>query len=100
MDSKEIGKLIKKLRMNKGLTQQELGDKVGVGFRAVSKWESGLTLPDISIISELSKILGVKSDYLLCPSAYYCHQPKKHSKKKYLSSLKINIVIKKKILKS
>ena len=65
MDNKKIGKLIAKLRNEQGLTQQELGDKIGVGFRAVSKWERGLTLPDISNINELSKILGISSDELL-----------------------------------
>ena len=65
MDNKKIGKLIADLRKEKGLTQQELGDKVGVGFRAVSKWERGLTLPDITIINDLSNILGISSDELL-----------------------------------
>lgn len=65
MNQEKIGKLIAKLRKEKGLTQQELGDKVGVGYRAVSKWETGSTLPDISIIKELSTILGISSDELL-----------------------------------
>jgi len=65
MDNKKIGKLIANLRKQKGLTQQELGDKVGVGFRAVSKWERGITTPDISIINDVSKILGISSDELL-----------------------------------
>ena len=65
MDNKKIGKLIADLRKQKGMTQQELGDKIGVGFRAVSKWERGLTLPDIDNINELSKILGITSDELL-----------------------------------
>jgi len=65
MDQDKIGKLIAKLRKEKGLTQRELGDKVGVGFKAVSKWERGITCPDISIINELSKILGITSDELL-----------------------------------
>jgi len=65
MDNKKIGKLIAMLRKQKGLTQQELGDKVGVGSRAVSKWECGTTVPDISIINELSTILGISSDELL-----------------------------------
>ena len=43
-------------RINKGLTQEQLGDMVGVGFRSVSKWERGITLPDISIINDVSKI--------------------------------------------
>ena len=65
MDQEKIGKLIAKLRKSKGLTQRELGDMVGVGFRAVSKWETGLTSPDISIINDLSKILGISADELL-----------------------------------
>ena len=65
MDNKKIGKLIADLRKKQGLTQQELGDKVGVGFRAVSKWERGITLPDITIINEVSRILGISSDELL-----------------------------------
>ena len=65
MDQDKIGKLIAKLRKEKGLTQRELGDKVGVGFKAVSKWERGITCPDISIINELSKILGITADELL-----------------------------------
>ena len=65
MNQEKIGKLIAKQRKLKGLTQQELGDKVGVGYRAVSKWETGLTMPDISIINELCEILGITSDELL-----------------------------------
>ena len=65
MDQIKVGKLIAKQRKEKGLTQQELGDKVGVGYRAVSKWETGQTMPDISIINELSKTLGITTDELL-----------------------------------
>lgn len=65
MDQEKIGKLIAKLRKSKGITQRELGEMVGVGFRAVSKWETGLTSPDISIINDLSKILGISADELL-----------------------------------
>lgn len=65
MDNIKIGKLISKLRKQKGLTQQELADMVGIGNQAVSKWERGITIPDISIINELSKILEISSDELL-----------------------------------
>lgn len=92
MDNKKIGKLIATLRRNIGLTQQELGDKVGVGFRAVSKWERGINLPDISIINDLSKILGISSDELLSGEL----NPEKYSdnnkdKKKLSIPLKITI---------
>ena len=65
MDQEKIGRLIANLRKEKGMTQRELGEKVGVGFKAVSKWERGVTIPDISIINDLSKILGITSDELL-----------------------------------
>ena len=65
MDNNKIGKLIAELRRKQGLTQEQLGEKVGVGFRSVSKWECGKTLPDIGIVNELSKILGISSDELL-----------------------------------
>jgi len=65
MDLRKIGKLIAKLRNEKGLTQQELGDIVGVGFRTVSKWERGLNLPDIENINELSKIFSVTKEEIL-----------------------------------
>ena len=47
MDNIKIGKLISELRNKSKLTQQELGDKIGVGFRAVSKWECGQSLPEL-----------------------------------------------------
>lgn len=65
MDNKKIGKLIATLRNKEGLTQQDLGDKIGVGFRAVSKWERGLNLPDIGNMTELSKIFGITLDELM-----------------------------------
>lgn len=90
MDNKKVGKLIAKLRKEKELTQQQLGDKVGVGFRAVSKWERGLTMPDIGIINELSKILGISSDELLSGEL---KKNKSNNKKKMSLKLKITISI-------
>lgn len=65
MNQEKVGKLIAKMRKQKDLTQRQLGEMVGVGFRAVSKWERGQTMPDISIINELSEVLGITSDELL-----------------------------------
>lgn len=61
----KISKIIKELRKEKNLTQNELGDKLGVSGKAVSKWERGESLPDITIIKKLSDILGISSDELL-----------------------------------
>lgn len=60
MDNNKIGKFIASLRKEKGLTQQELGDKLFVTDKAVSKWERGLSLPDISLLKKLAEILDVE----------------------------------------
>ena len=84
MDQEKIGKLIARLRRAKNLTQQDLGDIVGVGHQAVSKWERGNCLPDISIINKLCEVLDITSDELLkgeLNETHQLHLPKKH---KYL----------------
>jgi len=93
MNQEKIGKLIAKMRKEKGLTQQELGDKVGVGYRAVSKWETGLTLPDISIINELSNILGITADELLKGELQKKPTEPKQAKRKLLLIIPIIIVL-------
>lgn len=60
-----IGKKIKFSRVEKGLTQERLAECLGVSAQAVSKWERGMTYPDISVIPLLSKALGVSADALL-----------------------------------
>lgn len=61
----KIGEFICKLRKEKGLTQSELGKKLFVTDKAVSKWERGLSLPDISILENLSNELGISISELL-----------------------------------
>lgn len=65
MNQEKMGKLIAKLRKEKKLTQEQLGSKLGVNSKAVSKWECGLTTPDISILNELADILGITTTELL-----------------------------------
>lgn len=49
-----IGMNIKRLRQNKGMTQEKLGEVLGISGQAVSKWESGAALPDIMILPTLA----------------------------------------------
>ena len=65
MDQEKIGKFIASKRKEKKLTQEELALKLGVTNKAVSKWERGRCLPDLSIIQELCKILGISVSTLL-----------------------------------
>lgn len=60
MDNNKIGNFIASVRKEKNLTQKELGDKLFVTDKAVSKWERGLSLPDITLLSKLSEILDVE----------------------------------------
>ena len=59
MDCTKIGKLIAHLRKEKGMTQKNLADELGVLNKTVSKWKCGLGCPDLSYWSDLSVILGV-----------------------------------------
>ena len=60
-----IGKRIAFLRKEKGLTQEELANQMGVSPQAVSKWENDQTCPDISALPRLARLLGVTVDELL-----------------------------------
>ena len=60
-----IGKRIALLRKEKGLTQEELAQHMGISPQAVSKWENDQTCPDISALPKLSRLLGVTVDELL-----------------------------------
>lgn len=59
MNYSKVGQLISKLRKEKGMTQLELANKLGITDRAVSKWECGKGCPDISLLDDLSKILDI-----------------------------------------
>ncbi len=59
MDNYITGTTIKRLREAKGITQAQLAEQIGVGSKAVSKWETLKGLPDITLIEPLAKALGV-----------------------------------------
>lgn len=68
MNIKKVGEQIAVLRKAKGLTQSELGERIGIAFQAVSKWERGETLPDVTLLPDLAKILGTTVDFILLGS--------------------------------
>ncbi len=65
MDNIKFGKLIKKLRENKKMTQKELGEKLNITNKAISKWERGISIPDVEMFPPLSEVLGVSVEELL-----------------------------------
>ena len=65
MDSKKIGQFIAKLRKEKGLTQKQLGNKLYVTDKAISKWERGLNLPDIILLQKLANEFDIEVSDIL-----------------------------------
>lgn len=61
----EIGKRIKELRVSKSMTQEDLAFKLGVSTQAVSRWETSITYPDITLLPILANMFDMTVDYLL-----------------------------------
>lgn len=59
-----IGRNIKRLREEKKITQQQLADALGITYQAVSKWECGTTLPDVTILPLIAEYFCVSIDSL------------------------------------
>ena len=109
MDNNKIGKFISSLRKDKGLTQQELGERLYVTDKAVSKWERGLCFPDISVLIPLTETLNIslydllrgekvnkeEVEETLKNTINYSNNELKRKKKKYIiiSSISIFIVV-------
>ncbi len=59
-----LGSVIKRLRTEQGVTQDALAEYLGISYQAVSKWETGTTLPDITLLPKLAVFFGVRIDEL------------------------------------
>ena len=65
MAKKSMGEIISALRKERNMTQRELAEKMNVTDKAVSKWERGLSCPDVSSLPDLAEALGVPVETLL-----------------------------------
>ena len=66
MDQKQIGSFLAQLRKEKNLTQSQLGDLLGVTNKTISRWENGNYMPDLALLPELSRILDITINELIC----------------------------------
>ena len=64
-DMQQIGRRIASLRREADMTQPALADRLGVSFQAVSNWERGVSMPDISNLPALAEVFGISIDQLL-----------------------------------
>ena len=75
MQEKTIGEKIREYRQKKGLTQDALAAELHVSSQAVSKWENGLTMPDINLLVPISKVLRI---------GLYRHKPRTQNHWRFL----------------
>ena len=75
MDSVRFGQFVAQCRREADLTQRQLGERVGVTDKAVSKWERGLGLPDVALLEPLAEQLGVSVAELLQGARRECPAP-------------------------
>lgn len=79
----KIGEKIKELRKAQDITQEKLADYLNISYQAVSKWENGLALPDITLLPQLANFFGVTADELLGVTKPEQSQELKEYEKKY-----------------
>ena len=88
MDQIKIGRFIADRRKQVGLTQAQLAEKLNITDRAVSKWETGKTMPDSSIMLELCGILGISVNDLLSGEVVTMENNQQEMQKILLSMVK------------
>ena len=96
MNQEKIGMFVARCRKEKGLTQSVLGEKLGVSSKAVSKWENGKSMPDISIMKDLCDTLGITLNELFAGEKIKEKDVQKKSENNLLNLLKINNITKNK----
>ena len=88
-----FGQRFAKLRKAKNLRQEDIADKIGISPQAVSKWENDISLPDISLLSELSDILSVSLDDLLGKESTRTTMVTEVSKRKNINLMMLKVSI-------
>ena len=88
MNQIKIGKFIAERRREQGMTQMQLAERLNITDRAVSKWETGKSLPDASIMLELCEHLGITVNDLLCGEVVQVENYNKEMEKNLLDIIK------------
>ena len=89
MDQLKIGRFIAECRKKKDLTQMQLAEKLNITDRAISKWETGKSLPDSSIMLDLCDVLGITVNDLLCGEVVTMNNYNKELENNLLEMIKL-----------
>ena len=87
---KQVGKRIVTMRKEQNMTQTELADKMDVSFQAVSNWERGKSMPDISKLPELAAMFGCTVDEILNEKSELLHSAMSDSLQEYAENNEIS----------
>ena len=87
---KQVGKRIVTMRKERNMTQTELADKMDVSFQAVSNWERGISMPDISKLPELAALFGCTVDEILNEKSELLHSAMSDSLQEYAENNEIS----------
>ena len=87
----QIGRKISALRKGQNMTQMELADRLGISFQAVSNWERGNTMPDISKLPELAEIFHVTTDELLGETSGLVRSAAKGEMQQYMEQNPVSV---------
>ena len=87
MDLIRIGSFLAELRREKGLTQQALGERLGVTNKTISRWETGCYLPDVEMLSLLSREFGVSINELVAGERLFAEGFKKAADENLVTAL-------------
>ena len=91
MDTKKIGAFIALKRKAKGLTQEQLGERLGVSNKTISRWENGNYMPDLSLLEPLSRELDITLNELLAGEAIEADGAVEKKKKNIISTLDYSV---------
>ena len=89
MEQEKIGKFIQDLRKEKNMTQKDLAERLGVTDRAVSKWENGRGMPEVSLMKPLCEILGISVSELLSGERIDKQEYREKSEFRFLDTIQV-----------
>ncbi len=88
-----FGQRFARLRKTKGLRQEDIAEKIGISPQAVSKWENDISLPDITLLSDLADMLNVSLDDLLGKQTRQTEVVTEVSERKDINKMMLKVII-------
>lgn len=89
MNQAKIGRFIAELRKEQGWTQMQLGERLGVSNKTISRWENGNYMPDLAVLPELAELLAVSVNELIAGQRFVEADYKRDADKQLLQTMQL-----------